>query len=56
MNRSLGIAGLAGLALLAASEAMSSGERIPSLKAHEPKAPPREKSASLQRMLRKARS
>lgn len=56
MNRGvIGMGGLAGLALLAASEAINRGEQLPPLKLHPPKPKAREKSESLKRMLRKAK-
>lgn len=56
-DRRVGIigAGLASLAMLAASEAISRGEPLPPLPIRKKPVEPRAKSASLQRMLRKAK-
>ena len=53
--RTCSIESLAALALLAASDAISEGEKLPPLKTR-PETPKRQKSDSLKRLLRKAKS
>lgn len=50
------IEGAAGLAMLAAMEAIKKGEHLPPLPIRKKPVEPRAKSTSLQRMLRKAKA